>query len=134
MDQNQSFSLNSDFLGGYTSVFMKLVFVVIAVYVIILILNLLRDKFINNATDTRKDSISDLLIILNKIFFVSGFGFIIGNIVQVLFAFWSRRHGNGFGGLKIRGDWDYLVFGIVLIFLGIAFKVANRALKNRAVD
>ena len=47
MDQKQSFNLSADFLGGFSSIFMKLVFVIISVYIIILILNFLRDKFIS---------------------------------------------------------------------------------------
>jgi len=133
MDQKQSFSLNSDLLGGYTSIFMKLVFLIIAVYVIVLILNFLRDKFINDAKETRKDNISGLLIILNKLFFVSGFGFVIGNIFQVWFSLLSDRN-SGFGGLNLRGDWDYLMFGFILIFIGIGFKVGNRALKNGGIE
>jgi predicted PurR-regulated permease PerM len=78
MDQKQSFNFNADFLGGFTTMFMKLVFVIIAVYLFVLILNFLRDKFINKATDTKKDNISVLITILNKLFFVSGFGFILG--------------------------------------------------------
>jgi len=133
MDQKQSFNLNADFLGGFSAIFMKLIFVIIAVYLIVLILNFLRDKFINKATETKKDNISDLLIILNKLFFVSGFGFIIGNIFQVLFSQMTNHH-NGFEGLNIRGDWDYLTFGIILIFLGIGFKLGNKALKNNKFE
>jgi len=133
MDQKQSFNLNADFLGGFTSIFMKLVFVIIAVYLIVLILNFLRDKFINKVTDTRKDNISELLIILNKLFFISGFGFIIGNIVQVLFSKMTN-HNSGFGSMNFRGDWDYLTFGIILIFLGIGFKVGNKALKKDRIE
>ncbi len=133
MDQKQSFNLNADFLGGFTSIFMKLVFVIIAVYLIVLILNFLRDKFINNVTDTKKDNISDLLIILNKLFFISGFGFIIGNIVQVLFS-QMTNHNRGLGTMNFRGDWDYLTFGIILIFIGIGLKVGNNTLKKDRIE
>ena len=64
MEQKQSFNLSADFLGGFSSVFMNLVFVVIAVYVIVLILDFLRDKFINNKTSTENNDIVNLLIIL----------------------------------------------------------------------
>jgi len=132
MDQNQSFNLNADFLGGFTSTFMKLVFIIITVYLIVLILNFLRDKFISKVTDSKKDNISDLLIILNKLFFISGFGFIIGNIIQVLFS--QLTNYGGLGTMKFRGDWDYLTFGIILIFVGISFKVGNKALKKDRIE
>jgi hypothetical protein len=133
MDQKQSFNLNADFLGGFTSIFMKLVFVIIAVYIIVLVLNFLRDKFINKVTDTKSDNISDLLIILNKLFFFSGFGFIIGNIVQNLFSKMSN-HNSSFGSMNFRGEWDYLTFGIILIFIGIGFKVGNKVLKKDRIQ
>ena len=133
MDQKQSFNMNADFFGGYPSIFMKLVFVIIAVYIILLILNFLRDKFINKVTDTKSDNISDLLIILNKLFFISGFGFITGNIVQILFS-QITKHNSGFGSMSFRGDWDYLTFGIILIFIGIGFKVGNKALKKDRIE
>ena len=133
MDQKQSFNLNADFLAGFTSIFIKLVFVIIAVYIIVLILNFLRDKFINNGTSNKTDNISDLLIILNKLFFISGFGFMIGNIVQVLFS-QMTDHNSSFGGMNFRGDWDYLTFGIILIFIGIGFKAANKELKKNGIE
>lgn len=132
MDQNHSFNVNADFLSGYTSTFMKLVFIIIAVHLIVLILNFLRDKFINKVTDSKKDNISDILIILNKLFFISGFGFIIGNIIQVLFS-QMTDHGQ-LGTFQFRGDWDYLTFGIILIFVGISFKVGNKALKKERIE
>ncbi len=105
MDQKQSFNLNIDFLGGFTSIFLKLFFVIIAVFLIVLILNFLRDKFINKSTDMRKDNISDL------------------HISQL------TNHG-GLGTINFRADRDYLTFGIILIFLGIGFRDGNSALKN----
>lgn len=133
MDQKQSFSLNADFLGGFTSIFMKLVFAIIAVYIILLILNFLRDKFINKVTDSKSAHISSLLTILSKLFFISGFGFIIGNIVQILFS-QMTNHQSGFGTMNFRGDWDYLTFGIILIFIGLGFKAGNKALIKERIE
>jgi len=133
MDQKQSFNLNTDFLVSFTSVFMKFVFVIIFVYVIVLILNFLRDKFVNKVTNARKDDISELLIILNKIFFISGFGFIIGNIVQFIFC--KMTHYNSvFNPINFKGDWDYLTYGVILIFIGIGLKAANKVLKNDKIE
>jgi len=82
MDKKQSFNLNADFLGGYSSIFMKLIFILIAVFVLVMIINFLRDKFINKESNKKMDDISDLLIILNKLFYISGFGFVIANILH----------------------------------------------------
>ncbi len=124
MDQQQSFNLTADFLNGFSSIFMKLVLIIIIVYLIIMILNFLRDKFINKQIDTKKDDILELMTILNKLFFVSGFGFIIGNIFQVLLS----RIGNNqnMPMMIIKGDWDYLTFGIIMIFIGIGLKVGKK--------
>ena len=127
MDPKQSFNLSADFFGGFTSIFMKLVFVIIAVYIIILILNFLRDKFINKTTNTKSDDIFDLLTILNKLFFISGFGFVIANICMVLFSQLTNRNSPT---LNFRGEWEYLTFGIILIFIGIGFKIGNEKLKK----
>ena len=127
---NQSLNLTADLLNGFSSVFMTFVYVIIIVYLIILIVNFLRDKFIGNQSETKKDDITVLLTILNKLFFVSGFGFIIGNLLQVFFSSASSRNNMG---ISIKGDWDYLTFGIILIFMGLGLKAAKATiLKDRA--
>lgn len=129
MEQKQSFNLNADFFGGFTSIFMKLVFIIIAVYFVILILNFLRDKFINNESNTKRDDIFDLLTILNKMFYFSGFGFVIGNICMYLLSLISNKTSN-IPSFVVRGEWEYLTFGIILIFIGIGFKVGRASLKK----
>ena len=129
MDQKQSFNLNADFLGGFTSVFIKLVFAIIAVYLIVMILNFLRDKFIREDAGSKKDDISNLLTILHKLFFVSGFGFIIANIFQFILSEMGGRHSN-MPSMNFRGEWEYLTFGIIIIFVGIGFKAGNKILKK----
>ena len=127
---NQSLNLTADLLNGFSSVFMTFVYVIIIVYLIILIMNFLRDKFIGNQSEAKKDDITVLLTILNKLFFVSGFGFIIGNLLQVFFSS-ASSHNNI--GINIKGDWDYLTFGIILIFMGLGLKAAKATiLKDRA--
>lgn len=132
MDPKQSSNVTADFLNGFSSVFMKIVMVIILVYLMIMILNFLRDKFINKQTDTKKDDILELLTILNKLFFVSGFGFIIGNIFQFLFSRIENSHNMPF--MNIKGDWDYLTFGIISIFIGIGFKVGKKVLKKERIQ
>lgn len=129
MDQKQSFNLNADFLGGFTSVFMKLVFAIIAVYLIVMILNFLRDKFIRKDPDSKKDDILSLLTILHKLFFVSGFGFIIANVFQFMLSEMGGRHSN-MPSMNFRGEWEYLTFGIIIIFVGIGFKAGNKILRK----
>ncbi len=129
MDQKQSFNLNADFLGGFTSNFMKLVFVIIAVYLLIMVLNFLRDKFINKEATNKKDNISDLLIIMSKLFYISGFGFVIANIFQFLLSQINSRHSN-IPSMNFRGEWEYLTFGIIIIFIGIGLKVGNEISKK----
>nr|WP_320023031.1 hypothetical protein [uncultured Draconibacterium sp.] len=133
MDQKQSFNLNADFLGGFTAVFMKLVFVIIVVYLLLMILNFLRDKFINNEATKQKEDISDLLIILHKLFYISGFGFVIANIFQFLLSQINSHHGN-MPAMNFRGEWEYLTFGIIIIFVGIGFKVANKILQKNKTE
>lgn len=128
MDPKQSFNLNTDFLGDFTSIFMKLVFVIIVVYLLVMTLNFLRDKFINKEVTKKKDDISDLLIILNKLFYISGFGFVIANIFQFLLSQINSRH--NMPSMNFRGEWEYLTFGIIIIFVGIGFKVGNTILKK----
>jgi hypothetical protein len=132
MDQQQTFNVTHDFLSGFTTIFIKLVFLIILVYLIVLLMNFLRDKFINRVTDTKKEDIADLLIILNKLFFISGFGFIIANIIQFLFNQTTNHNHNAM--MNFGGQWDYLAFGIILIFVGIGFQNANKAIRNNRIE
>lgn len=133
MNPNQSFNLNADFFNNYSAMFIKVVFLLITVYILIMIMNFLRDKFINKETDTKKDDISNLLIILNKLFYISGFGFIIGNIVQFLFSSLTNGRHN-MPGMNFRGEWDYLIFGLIIVFMGIGFKHGNNILKKQRTE
>jgi len=124
--KEQSFNLNADFLcGGYTGVFIKIVIAIILVYGFVILINFFRDKFINKDSISKDPQIVDLLSILNKLFYMSGFGFVIGNILQILLSQITGNIGNQ-TSMNFRGDWDYLTFGIILIFIGIGFKVAKK--------
>jgi len=126
--QHQSFNMESSIFSDFSMLFIKLVMAIIAVYVIILILNFLRDKFISKVTDPKKEGISDLLALLSKLFFLSGFGFIIGNIVQQILEMGAGRN-HMVTAVNFRGDWDYLTFGIILIFVGIGLKSGKKMLE-----
>lgn len=126
MDQ-QSFNLNAAGFGRHTEFFIKIVMAIIFVYVFILLLNFLRDRYINKDTTSKPPQIIDLLSILNKLFLISGFGFIVGDILQSLLSE-STRNGGINTLMNFRNNWDYLTFGVVLIFIGIAFKVAKQTI------
>lgn len=132
MEHKQSFNVTADFLSGFTALFIKLIFLIILVYLIVLLMNFLRDKFVNKVTDTKKDDIADLLTILNKVFFLSGFGFIVANIIQFVLNQISNQRSNPL--MSFGGEWDYLTFGIILIFVGISFKNANKAIRLNRVE
>ncbi|WMI66014.1 hypothetical protein RBH94_02375 [Aestuariibaculum sp. YM273] len=126
MKTSEAFNLNSNILNTYALLFVKLVIAVILIYTIILIINFLKDKFINKVDNAPKVEINLLLILLNKLFFISGFGFIIGNILNVLFSEMGRN--------RLLANWDYLTFGVILIFVGLSFKAANKALKKESIS
>lgn len=125
--EKQSFNLNADFVGGYTGVFLKIVMAIILVYSLLIIIQFLRDKFIKKESPGKDPEIIDLLIILNKLFYVGGFGFIIANFTIIFFGSVLGINNNRMP-LNLRGDWDYLIFGIILIFMGIGFEAAKKVL------
>jgi len=126
----QSSNLNADFLGGYTGVFIKIVIAIILVYGFIILVNFFRDKFINTDSKSKNPEIIDLLTILNKLFFVSGFGFILANLIKILLLQASVGRYVAVAG----GDWDYLTFGVILIFIGIGFDLAKKGVKKDKQD
>ena len=129
--ENQTFNVSPEFLGGYTEVFVRIVMVIILFYAFILILNFFRDKFIKKETLSQKPHIVGLLSILNKLFYLSGFGFAIANFLQVLL---NKQRGNEIMP-SFTGTWDYLTFGIILIFMGVGFRLAKKViLKENKTD
>ncbi len=129
MGQKQSFNLTADYYNSFPSIFMNLVYIIIIVFMLVMVFNFFRDKFIKNETNTKKDNIYDLLLILNKLFLISGFGFVIANICQfVLDGIFGSS--NNFPSVNLRGDWEYLTFGIIIIFVGIGFKMGYKAFKK----
>ncbi len=120
MNSNQAFS----FWGDYSLLFIRLVFAFLFIYALILILNFLRDKFILKEISTKKESVSELLLILNKLFLMSGLGFMVSSGVYSAIVGISRNMFNG--SVNFGNSLNYLVFGILLIFIGLGFKSANK--------
>ncbi|MCM4169104.1 hypothetical protein KCTC52924_00130 [Arenibacter antarcticus] len=131
MEKQQSFNMNVPFIEGYDVLFVKLVLTIILFCTLLSILNFLRDKFINKTTEPKKQDFTTLLIVMNKLFFIGGFGFVIANIISVIFS--QMRRNSNLPNLRVGGEWDYLIFGIILIFIGIAFKTSRKVLKKESV-
>lgn len=97
--------------------FVKLVLLIVVAYLAVLLFNLIRDKFISPAKEPKKDDINGLFIILCKLFTIGGWGFIIGNISKTILEAFSKAAFHSPVTLS-TGSWDYLLFGIILIFVG----------------
>ena len=121
MNPNQTFNLSSVFPVQHSALFLRIVTLLIIVYVVILIINFLRDKFINPEPSSRRDDISGLLILLYKLFQISGIGFLVIALLQFVFGIDHRNFGDA---------QNSAVFAVLLIFLGLAFKAAMKNLKN----
>jgi hypothetical protein len=128
--QTQSFKINADVPGKYTDLFMYFVLVIMLIYALIILVNFFRDKYINKESSFKNADYIDLFTILNKLLFISGFGFVIGNVLQVFFEEISNRKYSSM--MNFGGDWNYLTFGVIIIFIGISFKSAKKIiLKDR---
>ena len=130
--EKQSFNLNTSLFGGYPGLFIKLVTAIILIYGLVLIINILRDKFINKKEDYKQADYLDLFTILNRLLYISGYGFIIGNILQVLFNTMSNNKSPFKNIANMGEEWGYLTFGIIIIFIGLSFKsIKKTILKER---
>lgn len=130
--QQQSFNLPANFFGNFFSLFIYLVFLIVIAYLVILVLNFFRDKFINKESPIKYQDHLELITILQKLFFVSGFGFVIANIINFML---SQMSGNRANIVQFMGDWDYLTFGIILIFVGMGFGAGKKlVLKDRKLQ
>ncbi len=118
----QSFNLNANVLSNYAGVFIKIVIAVIIAYIVVILINFFRDKFIKKDNLSPEPDFKDLLHILHKLCFLGGFGFILGNIIQVILDGASDHR----SPIQFRGNWDYLTFGVILIFIGIGFKKSKK--------
>ena len=124
----QTFNLNQDFMNNYTSIFTKIIIAIIVVYAIVTVINFLRDKYVNKAMDTLNSDYLELLLLLHKIFVISGWGFIIGNMLQIPLKLIRPNKNNLFKNLQ--GDYDYLIFGVIIIFIGIGCNKAKQAIET----
>ncbi|PZX17225.1 hypothetical protein LX69_01540 [Breznakibacter xylanolyticus] len=125
------FSMNGIFSNGFASLFMKLIFVIIIAYLVMMVINFLRDKFINKEPMFQKNDIGELLQILYKVFIFSGLGFMVGNIVQFFFTQRPQYAGNIGASMIVNNNWDDLKIGIILIFIAIGFNAARIILDKR---
>jgi len=134
--EKQSVNFDTSLFEGYTGLFVKLVIAIIIIYGLVLIINILRDKFINKKEDYKQADYLDLFTILNRLLYISGYGFIIGNLLQVLFDKMSDNKSpfKNLGNItNLGGEWGYLTFGIIIIFIGLSFKsIKKTILKERA--
>jgi hypothetical protein len=126
----QTLNLNTDFMNGYTTIFIKLIIAIIIIYGLVMVVNFMRDRYINEKSKTTNSDYLELLLLLHKIFIFSGWGFITGSLVQILFKqFWPSK--NSFYK-NLQGDYYYLIFGVIIIFVGISFNKARKViLDNR---
>ncbi|WP_298487556.1 hypothetical protein [uncultured Maribacter sp.] len=125
--ENQNFNLNQDFMNGYTTIFLKIVLAIVVIYALVLVISFLRDKYISKEFKSSRVDYIELLLLLYKVFVTSGWGFILGNILQFTLKAFSANKNNFFK--KLQGDYDYLIFGVVIIFMGIGFNAAKKAIE-----
>ncbi|MFI2741498.1 hypothetical protein ACG2LH_02050 [Zhouia sp. PK063] len=120
MKQNPLFNLSTSTFNNYEVLFGKFILAILIVYVLILVLSFLRDKFINTEATPKSTEVTDLLLILNKIFFLSGFGFIAADFINAFIH-----------GINSKSyDWNYIGFGLILIFVSISVKQAYETIKK----
>ncbi len=121
--KTQNFNIDA-LLGNLPVLFSKFVLAVIIIFLFLQVINFLSAKFINQEQEFKALNIESILIIFNKIFIPSGFGFIIANIIHSIITEVSNSY--HFSG------WQNLIFGIVLIFVGFGAKFAAKSL-NKAL-
>ncbi len=127
--QQQSFNVPLQLPENFISIFLIVVYIIVIAYFLIFILNFFRDKFITKEANLKNPDYLELITILQKMFFVSGFGFVIANILQFLLL---EMRGNRSNFVQFQGYWDYLTFGIILIFVGMGLKSGKKlVLKDR---
>ncbi len=128
--ETQSFGLNTSLFGNYPSLFVNCVVAVILIYGFFVLINFLRDKFTDKEPLSRDPQIVDLISVLHKLFYLSGFGFVLANILEVLLSKWSMRPGS-LDMFNSGASWGNLSFGVILIFIGLAFKAAKKEILTR---
>ena len=74
--------MDLNLLNNYSALFVKLILILIVAYLLVMLFNLIRDKFISPTAEVKKDDITVLFTILGKLFIFGGWGFIVGNLVH----------------------------------------------------
>lgn len=121
MNASQNFEMSGFISENYDDLFVVLIVTVIFAYVFLAGFNFLRQKYLLKEASTYDFNLPIFILILQKLFFYGGIGFIVGNCIERLF---NEFKNNALGA----NNWNYLVFGIILIFLGIALKSAKKAI------
>ncbi|WP_163717454.1 hypothetical protein [Mangrovibacterium lignilyticum] len=129
MNQAQSFNLSSSLFSNYAALFVKLVLLLVIAYLAVMLFNLIRDKFISPATEPKKEEITGLFTILHKLFTIGGWGFIIGNVLHTILGAITHSAMHNRPQLT-AGNWDYLLFGVILIFVGKGLNAGLQQLKK----
>lgn len=124
----QTFNLSPDIFSSFIPLFCWLVLAIIVAYLFVIGINLLRDKFIAGSEINTRASFVDLMNILGTLLFIAGFGFIVANIFQQILS-------GVFGSqMKFPGQWNYLTFGIISVFTGIAFKKISKSITKKELE
>lgn len=130
MNQDKTLNLNSDFLNDFTGLFVKLVVVILILFTVILILNFLSEKFLGREIIKSLNPLQNLLFILNKLFLYAGLGFIVSNIFQFILNESTKGNNSLLSFGNFGGKWEYLTFGIILLFISFGFKSANKSITS----
>lgn len=110
---------------GLIPLFLNFTMVVVCVYVIILVINFFRDKFINPEPTSHREDISGLLLILFKLFQYGAYGIFVISFFSLLFGI---EHQN------FKPARECFVYAILIFFLGLAFRAAWKALNPKSKD
>jgi len=118
---NQILNLTNRLLSGLQANFMHIFYVLLVLFILILVYDFLRIKYLNNDAKEGSSILIEVLKIISKLFIATGFGFIISNIVTVMLNQATNR---------IDPNWNNLAFGIILLFIGIGFKQGRKQLQK----
>jgi uncharacterized membrane protein len=117
--KNEIFNLTNSLSLDLPSVFIKIFSFILILYVLLLIYDFLREKYILKETSENKNNkLHTLLTLISKLFIISGYGFILLNIIHVILSELTHRS---------EINWNNLAFGILILFMGIGF---NKGLKT----
>ncbi len=122
---NKTFNLSPNIFSSFIELFCWMVFTIIIAYLLIMGINFLREKFLVNDKPLAKGSFLELIAILGTLLSLAGFGFIVANIFQQVLNVLSNNH------MSLPGEWNYLTFGIISVFIGLAFKRIAKTISKK---